>query len=31
MSEQMDLRKETAYIMRRLYKQRLTTTSGGNI
>ncbi|OGV33774.1 MAG: hypothetical protein A2020_11650 [Lentisphaerae bacterium GWF2_45_14] len=26
-----DLRKETAYFMRRLYKQGLTTTSGGNI
>ena len=26
-----DQRKEVAYFMRRLYKQRLTTTSGGNI
>ena len=26
-----ELRKETAYFMRRLYKQGLTTTSGGNI
>ena len=27
----MDLKKEIAYFMRRLYRQKLTTTSGGNI
>jgi L-fuculose-phosphate aldolase len=31
MSEIVNLKKEVAYFMRRLYKQGLTTTSGGNI
>jgi L-fuculose-phosphate aldolase len=31
MQSQEEIRREIAYFMRRLYRQRLTTTSGGNI